>query len=171
MDGFMDTIDGFFSGKSREKILLIMKDSNVGAFAVCGAICWFGWQMAFLPMIKWQQLILIHCLSRWGIIYLALISDYPRESGTGKFFIENVKTSQLVFGFFINLGLIFWLGWYNLLLIVFIFLYGWLVSILSKRKIGGITGDVLGFFIESSSLLSLLIISLLNKIPAVLNFI
>ena len=33
-DGFMDTMDGLFSGRDRERILEIMKDSRVGAFGV-----------------------------------------------------------------------------------------------------------------------------------------
>ncbi|MBR1398478.1 MAG: adenosylcobinamide-GDP ribazoletransferase, partial [Selenomonadaceae bacterium] len=33
-DGFMDTMDGLFSGRDRERILQIMKDSRVGAFGV-----------------------------------------------------------------------------------------------------------------------------------------
>ena len=164
MDGFMDTIDGFFSGKPRKQILSIMKDPTVGSFAVCGALCWFGWMFAFLPLILWQQLILILCISRWGVIWLGLISSYPRESGTGKFFVDNVTKSMLLPGLIINIGLGIWLGWLNLILIIFILFYGWLVSKWSEKKIAGITGDVLGFFIESSSLLSLLILSLINKI-------
>ena len=33
-DGFMDTMDGLFSGRSRERMLEIMKDSRVGANGV-----------------------------------------------------------------------------------------------------------------------------------------
>ena len=37
-DGFMDTSDGVFSGRTRERKLEIMQDSHVGANAVIGAI-------------------------------------------------------------------------------------------------------------------------------------
>ena len=37
-DGFMDTADGVFSGRTRERKLEIMQDSHVGANAVIGAI-------------------------------------------------------------------------------------------------------------------------------------
>ena len=33
-DGFMDTVDGLFSGRSRERMLEIMKDSRTGSFGV-----------------------------------------------------------------------------------------------------------------------------------------
>ena len=37
-DGFMDTSDGIFSGRTRERKLEIMQDSHAGANAVIGAI-------------------------------------------------------------------------------------------------------------------------------------
>lgn len=39
LDGLMDTCDGIFSGKPRERMLEIMKDSRVGAFGVIGFAC------------------------------------------------------------------------------------------------------------------------------------
>ncbi len=39
-DGFMDTMDGVFSGRPREKMLQIMKDSRVGAFGVVAFSCY-----------------------------------------------------------------------------------------------------------------------------------
>jgi len=38
LDGLMDTCDGYFSGRSRERALEIMKDSRVGAMGVVGAL-------------------------------------------------------------------------------------------------------------------------------------
>ncbi|MCH7512221.1 MAG: adenosylcobinamide-GDP ribazoletransferase, partial [Chloroflexi bacterium] len=37
LDGFMDMCDGLFGGYTKERRLEIMKDTNVGAFAVAGA--------------------------------------------------------------------------------------------------------------------------------------
>ena len=37
-DGLMDSADGLFSGREREKILLIMKDSRAGSFGVVAMI-------------------------------------------------------------------------------------------------------------------------------------
>lgn len=37
-DGFMDTADGVFSARSRERMLEIMKDSHVGSNAVLAII-------------------------------------------------------------------------------------------------------------------------------------
>jgi adenosylcobinamide-GDP ribazoletransferase len=41
-DGFADTCDGFGGGWTKEKILLIMKDSRIGAFGAIGLIAMLG---------------------------------------------------------------------------------------------------------------------------------
>ena len=41
LDGLMDTCDGIFSGREKEKILEIMRDSRVGAFGVIGVVALF----------------------------------------------------------------------------------------------------------------------------------
>ena len=38
-DGFMDTSDGVFSARNRERMLEIMKDSHVGSNAVIALVC------------------------------------------------------------------------------------------------------------------------------------
>jgi adenosylcobinamide-GDP ribazoletransferase len=47
-DGFADVCDGFGGGWTKEKILLIMKDSRVGAFGVIGLILLFGSRFVLL---------------------------------------------------------------------------------------------------------------------------
>ena len=47
-DGLMDTSDGLFSGREREKKLEIMKDSRVGSFGVVAFV--------FITLLKWQLL-------------------------------------------------------------------------------------------------------------------
>ena len=47
-DGLMDTSDGLFSGRERERKLEIMKDSRVGSFGVVAFV--------FVTLLKWQLL-------------------------------------------------------------------------------------------------------------------
>lgn len=54
-DGFMDTVDGLFSGRSRTRMLEIMKDSRTGsfgvvAFGVCLLLDW-SLMLDLLPSI------------------------------------------------------------------------------------------------------------------------
>lgn len=48
-DGFMDTMDGLFSGRSRERMLEIMKDSRTGSFGVAA--------FAGLLLLNWSLLL------------------------------------------------------------------------------------------------------------------
>src|SRR5260370_1036584 len=47
-DGFADVCDGFGGGWTKEKILLIMKDSRIGAFGAIGLIFIFGAKFVLL---------------------------------------------------------------------------------------------------------------------------
>ena len=157
MDGFMDTIDGFFSRKDREKILEILKESTVGSFAVLGAGVWFLIAFTTLPYIQWLDLVVIHGLARFAITLQPLIFSYPRQSGTGKFFVENSKTSVFIIEFFLITAALWvvnpaYLVCLGLSLVVSLGVGAW-----SKRMIGGITGDTTGFTIEIIHLVLLLI--------------
>lgn len=160
MDGFMDTIDGFFSRKSTERILAIMKESTVGSFAVLGAGVWFLIVFTTLPRIQWFDLIMIHGLARFAITLQPLIFSYPRQSGTGKFFVDNTKAPT----FFIELTLMAAALWYlkpaYLLALAISLAISLVAGAWSKRMIGGITGDTTGFTIEAVHLLLLLTLTI-----------
>lgn len=165
LDGYMDTIDGFFSRKDRASVLKIMKESAVGGFAVLGAGTWFLLVFSALPLLKPEDHIFIHTLTRMGILLSPLVVSYPRESGTGKFFVENVKIKTLLFGILLAgiTGAVLWYtGLFNfpaygvLFLVSFAAALG--IAFWSKRKIGGITGDVLGFTVETTHLVLIVLI-------------
>jgi adenosylcobinamide-GDP ribazoletransferase len=160
LDGYMDTIDGFFSHRKPEEILRIMKDPVVGSFAVLGTGVWFLLLFSALPLLKPVDHIMIHTTTRFQVLVPALLFSYPRESGTGKFFVEHVS-AKTVSGAFVLLTAVMAGYWFiaappPVRMIVYggCLLVSLTVSLLtgywSKRKIGGITGDVLGFSIECS---------------------
>ncbi len=156
MDGFMDTIDGFFSRKSRERILDIMKESTVGSFAVLGAGVWFLIVFAALPQIHWQDLIVIHGLSRFAITLQPLIFSYPRQSGTGKFFVENAKTYSFIIEFILIAAGLWYIHPPYLKSLALALAASLASGAWSHRMIGGITGDTAGFTIETIHVILLL---------------
>jgi adenosylcobinamide-GDP ribazoletransferase len=175
LDGFMDTIDGFFSHKNkRDKdfILKIMKDPMVGSFAVLGVIIWSLLLFTVIPRLEPKDHVMIHTYSRLAILLMPLLFSYPRERGTGKFFANHVDgkifsasiTITLVImavTFFIN-----GTGSVSVALVRGVFLLTALlislvIGIWSKKKINGITGDILGFTIETIHLILALLIMLL----------
>jgi len=166
LDGFADTIDGFFSGKDRSTILKIMKEPNLGTFAVLGIGTWFLICYGGFPYLYLSDFIIIHTYSRFSILLLPLLFSYPRESGTGKFFVDHVTWKTLLTGFLITalitIGMNFIpaspLRAYYPILALLSVAVALLTGYWSKKKIGGITGDVLGFVIEINHILFIITI-------------
>ena len=90
-DGLMDTSDGLFSGREREKKLEIMKDSRVGSFGVVAFV--------FITLLKWQLLtaipipefipiilVMMPLMSRYTLILSIRSYPYARKSGMGQAF-------------------------------------------------------------------------------------
>mgnify|MGYP000930439061 FL=1 len=90
-DGLMDTSDGLFSGREREKKLEIMKDSRVGSFGVVAFV--------FIILLKWQLLaaiptpefipiilVMMPLMSRYTLILSIRSYPYARKSGMGQAF-------------------------------------------------------------------------------------
>lgn len=100
LDGFMDTMDGVFSGRPREKMLEIMRDSRVGAF---GAIA-----LAVLLLVKYAVLLslparlmphilpVVPALSRWGMVYAVARFPYARPQGLGRLQVQYTGAKELV---------------------------------------------------------------------------
>ena len=90
-DGLMDTSDGLFSGRERERKLEIMKDSRIGSFGVVAFV--------FVTLLKWQlltaiptaefipmALIMMPLMSRWSLVLSIRSYPYAREQGMGAAF-------------------------------------------------------------------------------------
>lgn len=174
LDGFMDSIDGLFSGKDKNRILEIMRDSRTGAFAVVAVVCLLLLKLFFLNEIqsnvRYSTLILMPALSRWGVVYLAKIYPYARKTtGTGEPFARLVGTRELIeatlfmailIGLLLQLkGIIVWLA----VFVALILLSRWI-----NKKIGGMTGDTYGAIIETMELIILISAYFINSIN--LNF-
>ncbi|PGS55826.1 adenosylcobinamide-GDP ribazoletransferase [Bacillus sp. AFS041924] len=156
-DGVADTSDGIFSYRSKERILEIMKDSHIGAFGVISLIVLFLGDWLFLSKSTTFVIFLFPIIGRCIALFTCRISTYARNEGFGsQFIIEAKKSSSLVvlIGYILliclssilinELGIIF------AICITFVFIV--FVTKRISRKIGGITGDVIGFTIEISQL-------------------
>ena len=147
-DGFMDTADGVFSGRERERKLAIMKDSRVGSFGVVAFVLLMFLQFALLldmsPPLLVSVFFVMPIIGRMAMVLAVSCFPYARADGMGKTFadmanrrtvaIAAVTTSVLV----IPIGLLATLA--LVLGIVFALLFcRWMTAIL-----GGVTGDVYG---------------------------
>lgn len=160
LDGFIDSIDGLFSGRERERMLAIMKDSHVGAHGVTAIIILLLLKYSLLISLPFGHLwlfnirlspviLLMPVLSRWAVLPAMTCYPYARQEGVGSLFDAGRGHRSLLTATFIT-GLLSWLamGATGLLLLFLAGLasIGW--SSWVKRMLGGLTGDTYGALIE-----------------------
>jgi adenosylcobinamide-GDP ribazoletransferase len=150
LDGLADTVDGLGGGHTPAEALTIMKDSRVGAFGVISLIVAlllkFSLFLSFTGTGGTRALLLYPVLSRWGMVLLAYLSPYARpEGGLGQAMTLGVSR-QVMIGASLSAGALALaiLGFQGLLLFGLAGLAVWLGSLYFQKRLGGITGDVLG---------------------------
>lgn len=149
LDGFTDTCDGLYAGRSKEEILAIMRDPHTGAMGVIGLICLLLFKFVVLfslpEKILIKTLIAMVVFGRWSQVFSCYISKDMLQEGTAKYFVEYVNTKIISFATLFTLGLFLMLlkikGLMSFLIcgfVVFLFIN------FIKKKIGGLTGDTIG---------------------------
>lgn len=170
LDGLLDTVDGIFSGRPKEKMLEIMKDSLNGSFATVTAVIYLLlkflvlWQLA--ERFRLPALLIFPVLSRWFVLFAIFAFARAEKSSLGRGFdymLTRLRLGQaaVVPGLIlIILGL---LGRFSLsqigLIIGITFLVILFIGKNIEKKIGGLTGDVYGMINEISELIILLVIT------------
>ncbi|MGZ3754064.1 MAG: adenosylcobinamide-GDP ribazoletransferase [Mucilaginibacter sp.] len=167
-DGFADVCDGFGGGWTKEKILLIMKDSRLGTFGVVG--------LGLILLLKWSSLkyfplntLLIalisgHAISRLNSVSLIYTDQYARDDDTSKSkpLSTKMSTGELIVAAIFGLApLALFTNIYVLLTLLPLLIVRWYFSGYFKKWIGGYTGDCLGAVQQVSEVvfyLSLLLI-------------
>lgn len=165
LDGMADSCDGLFSGRDRDKILEIMKDSRIGAYGVIGLILWFAFYLTLFPYIHYEALILLPIIGKTSSLISAYMSNYARNSGMGKVYVDNCKKTEIAIGLLITFAVGVLLCWEfgkgfvakELMTYLAAILASMLWTVLATHKIkkilGGVTGDTLGFVCETSQMI------------------
>ncbi|MDD2233530.1 MAG: adenosylcobinamide-GDP ribazoletransferase [Desulfitobacteriaceae bacterium] len=162
-DGLMDTVDGFFSGRSRDRMLEIMRDSLVGSHGVMAGILIVTGKLVLLGhMPQGMQgiaFMLALSLGRWSLVYGAALYPYARNGGGVANFTSQVGYWELFFNSVTVVSIsLFFLNLKGIILLGIVFLGTVLLQLYSSKKIGGITGDTLGATNECIELLSLIVL-------------
>ncbi|MBT9146882.1 MAG: Adenosylcobinamide-GDP ribazoletransferase [Syntrophomonadaceae bacterium] len=149
LDGFADTCDGFYAGKDKGDILQIMRDSHIGVMGVMGLMGILLLKFTLLENISsdilGKSLVVMCVLGRWAQVLACYVSNYAREAGKAKPFIEYAGRRELFISSLFSLSLsIFLMGFRAVIL--FIFLTPTLLYFIKylKKRIGGMTGDTIG---------------------------
>ena len=150
-DGFADTCDGFGGGWNKEKILLIMKDSRVGAYGMIGTILLL--LLKFLAVSSVEQDLIIpaiisaHAISRMFAVSTMYTLDYVREDETSKSkpVTKNITFSDQSIAIITGLAsLLIFRNWMVYLCIIPLLITKLWLERYFKKWIGGYVGDCLG---------------------------
>jgi adenosylcobinamide-GDP ribazoletransferase len=159
-DGFADVCDGFGDGWTKEKILLIMKDSRVGTYGVVGVLMILGIKVLTTYELSTNTvdvtsvfLIIVssHTLSRMMSVVVIRFQRYARDEGDAskaKPVAAGINDVSFVIALLIAVSPLFlliirtqvvWISALVPMLAMTIYLMRYF-----KRWIGGYTGDCLG---------------------------
>lgn len=148
-DGFADVCDGFGGGYDKQRILDIMKDSQIGAYGALGLVLLMSLKISLLSTIAapYVPLILLagHSISRIQPLLLMRKYDYARSGSTkGGAAAYKPTTQELLIAGTISLIPLLLLPLLCSLAIPLILLVNWQLGRYFYRHIGGYTGDCLG---------------------------
>jgi adenosylcobinamide-GDP ribazoletransferase len=163
LDGLADVCDGVAARGSRERFLAVMKDSRVGAVGVVGLVLALLLKYQALlqipPEYKREALLFFPLAARFSQVQLTFGAQRARADGLGSAFIGGIGWPQLLVACFTTLAAAWWLfGVRGVACAFLLWLFtqgmkGW-----SHRKLGGISGDVIGCVSELNEILCLLVI-------------
>lgn len=157
LDGLADFVDGLGGGRTRDDVMRIMKDSRIGAFGATALVLVLCIKIAaydgrLRPEVFWVA----PALARWTAVALGYALSHAREGATAP--SAHIGKLDLIVATAIAGGLVAYCG--NALLAGVVVLVSVVVGTIAKRRIGGITGDVLGANIELSETAVLVVASL-----------
>ena len=177
-DGLMDSADGLFSGRERDKILQIMKDSRAGAFGVVSMILIAALEISTLTELAklscWWLCTAIYSSPIIGRLMMVLTIGafpYARAEGMGKAFAKFTTRRTIIFAageaILFLLPLVF-IGKIFFLCAAAAIFISLIVTIkfarFSTEKIGGVTGDIYGAITTLAELFALITFLLIGNI-------
>jgi adenosylcobinamide-GDP ribazoletransferase len=152
LDGLGDSADGLLGQRSKEKVLTIMKDSRLGTMGLVAivfglALKWSG--IAGLDANRALLLIIVPAYARASMLFGMRFLEYGRpDGGTGVDFFKSKLEWTAFWGLAALVVLSVFLGltafWLNLSFVALTAVLIWYY----KRRVGCITGDMLGAMAE-----------------------
>lgn len=167
LDGLADTFDGFGGGYDKEKIMEIMKDSRVGSFGATALICLFTLKTVALSTVIENNILFVIAIvmvSRASLTLQCYISNYAKDIGLAKELCDNTKLSHIMFNLILLLipfDLLYTVGFLNIAiaLLISMIVTTIIINRISFKKLGGITGDILGCTAETVEMVCSIVIA------------
>lgn len=170
IDGLIDTGDAFFSYRDPVRRLSILDDPRVGAFGVLTVLTWLVTKLVVL-----QQLYADHVLAVWMLILLPIVTrsmmalfftttPCAKEKGLAHFFKTTSNGRYILVGYsFITMIVLGIFTWWTASIVPLILISIALLATMWYRSFaiknfGGLSGDLLGAWIEGLEVILWLVI-------------
>ncbi|MFP4531533.1 MAG: adenosylcobinamide-GDP ribazoletransferase [Desulfobacterales bacterium] len=158
IDGLADSADGLFGHRDRETILAIMKDSRIGVMGMIAVICALAVKFAGISALpahaaysRFLILLVIPGFSRAAMIFAIHRLPYGRPGGgTGFDLFEKPIHLTDYWGLGLCLLLSLFIGWRGIFLIFVFFALVFGILYYYRRRMGCVTGDMLGAMTEAT---------------------
>ncbi len=162
LDGLADYWDGIFSGRDKEGILRIMKDSAIGTFGVVGLCLYFVGMYSGFLVASPIGLFLMPILARTIGLMFCAFGRYPREKGLGQSMVDYGRWQHGAIALVVLFVLTYLLGAVYFISAVIVIIVMLLMLVRTTQVIGGVTGDVIGAAIETSHVTWLLTLTIVG---------
>jgi adenosylcobinamide-GDP ribazoletransferase len=155
-DGLADSADALGGARDRERVLAILKDSRIGTYGALALLFSVGLRASVIGQLDPTMagvIALVHCLARVGPVWLLATQPYVSSangSSKGAIFEGTGLVQALAASLYglISLSFCGLAGWLHLraalMLLAALALSTWLLARYFERRVGGITGDLLG---------------------------
>ena len=148
-DGLADSADGLGGAFEINRKLQIMRDSRIGTYGSVALLFVILAKIFTISEISPANisgtLIAAHVIARWTSLPLICNNTYVREEGTGKPFAATVNQRQLLIASLITVLIcVIAIGWRSIVVLPIVVAFVWGSQWYLRRKLGGVTGDVLG---------------------------
>lgn len=149
-DGLGDVADGFGGGQTVERRLEIMKDSRHGTYGVAAMTTSIVVRVTTLgsmpgPLALFVTAVAAHVLARMAAVVLMAAAPLARHQGLGVDYGQSTSWRSATAATASGVALATWaVGWWVVPLTAAAVAGAAATGALARRKIGGISGDVLG---------------------------
>jgi adenosylcobinamide-GDP ribazoletransferase len=168
MDGLADTADGFFSSRSRERMLEIMRDSRsgpMGVMAISGLLLLKSVTLSAVPApLRPAAIVLMPLAGRTALTVNLTLLPYARSEGGLAGVFRPTRRQGLLAVALLTVGAWLLQGNPGLITAAASLVVMGLLTAWSKSKIGGFTGDTLGATCEVTELIPAMVAAALGII-------
>lgn len=148
-DGLADTADALGSGAEGLRAIQVMRDPRLGTYGTLALVVSVGWRVlavgSLAPGEALAGLIAAHALGR--LVSVAMMAATPAAvtDGLGSSGVAQVTPGGISLAALFGLSLsIAAFGWWAVPALLLAFIATWALRAPARRRIGGVTGDVLG---------------------------